>query len=312
MKYLRPLTVLLLGTTSLFAAFAARAADLVINDPGTIVQPDTDLPAVSGINGKWELDPGILTSSAGVRAAGSVSIPLGKSFGLQLDGQGLLNGNGLTYGGAVHAFTRNPSSYLAGITAGFVRAPGATLGAVGFEGELYLNEFSIEGWAGVAGLDYVNPALLDKTGVFAIGDVAYYATPDWRMSLGGSYVLGDTALHLGTEYQFQGLGAPLSITGDARLHTNGSYTLTVGLKGYFGGDDPQKTLINRHRQDDPPNRGIDLFTAAGDQLYATPPTTTPPTTTPPVDLEQLCLDTESSNTDWIWLPGPETCVPNIS
>src|SRR3569833_207735 len=112
MNYLRPLTVLLLGTTSLFATQQARAADLVINDPGTIVQPDTELPAVSGFNGKWELDPGILTGSPGVRGAASVSVPLGKTFGLQLDGQGLLNGNGITFGGAAHAFTRNPSSYL--------------------------------------------------------------------------------------------------------------------------------------------------------------------------------------------------------
>ena len=39
-----------------------------------------------------------------------------------------------------------------------------------------------------------------------------------------------------------------------------------------GGDD-SKTLIDRQRQDDPDNRALDLFGAAGDQLYATAPGT---------------------------------------
>jgi len=299
---MRTLTAVLLGTSSLFAMQSAYAADLIV-DQGVIVDPDADLPAVSGLNGKWELDPGILTGSPGVRAAGSISLPVGKSFGIQLDGQASLSGNGLTYGGAAHAFTRNPSTYLAGITAGFVRAPGATLGAIGFEGEIYADQFSIEGWAGVAGLDYVDPNLLDKTGLFVMGDIAYYATPNWRVAAGGSYVLGDTALRLSTEYQFTGLGMPLSATGDARLHTNGSYSITVGLKGYFGGD-PDKSLIERQRQDDPPNRAIDLFTAAGSQLYATAaPPPPPPACTPsfssqptvstdcfPSDPEAFCID----------------------
>jgi len=296
MSSVRILTIILLGTTAACAwQAAAMAADLVVSEPaGTIVQPNTQLPAVSGINGKWELDPGILTGSAGVRAAGSISAPIGDRFGLQLDGSAIWNGS-LTFSGAAHAFTRDPSTYLLGVTAGFVKAPGATLGAIGPEGELYLGQFSLEGWAGLAGLDYVDPALLDKGGAFAIGDVAYYATPDWRVSLGGSYVLGDLSLHLGTEYQFHGLGTPLSLTGDARLHSGGSASFTVGLKGYFGGSD-DKTLIDRQRQDDPPNRAIDLFTAAGSQLYIT-------ATPAPTDPEEVaCLAQEPLDPfgHWVW------------
>ncbi|HWV46623.1 MAG TPA: hypothetical protein VN039_11490, partial [Nitrospira sp.] len=54
----------------------------------------------------------------------------------------------------------------------------------------------------------------------------------------------------------------------------GGYSFTVGLKGYFGGTDDGKSLIDRQRQDDPPNRAIDLFTAAGNQLYQTAPPST--------------------------------------
>ena len=52
--------------------------------------------------------------------------------------------------------------------------PGASIGALGVEGELYFDRLSLEGWAGIAGLNYVDPALLDKTGAFAIGDLAHY------------------------------------------------------------------------------------------------------------------------------------------
>ena len=120
---------------------------------------------------------------------------------------------GLAYGGALHAFSRDPSSYLLGVTAGVVVVPGASIGAVGAEGELYLDRISLEGWAGVAGLNYVDPAMTDKLGGFAIGDLAYYPTDDWRLTLGGSYVLGDLSIHGGTEYMFHNLGTPLSFHG---------------------------------------------------------------------------------------------------
>jgi hypothetical protein len=266
---------------------AAWAADLIVSDPGTVVQ-DTQLPAVSGLNGKWEFDPGVLYGSGGVRGAGSITVPIGDQFGVQGDVQASYSGHGLVYGGALHAFTRDPSSYLVGVTGGFVSTPNARLGAVGPEAELYLDRFSLEGWAGIAGLDFVDPNLVDKIGGFAIGDAAYYPTDDFRLSLGGSYVLGDLSLHGGAEYQFTGFGVPLSITGDARLHNNGSATFTVGLKGYFGGDD-SKSLINRHRQDDPPNRAIDLFAGAGSQLFQTS-SASPGSGTPSIDYESACED----------------------
>ena len=69
MTPVRALTIVLLSSAGacLWQA-SAVAADLVI-DPGTIVQPGTQLPAVSGINGKWEFDPGILTGSGMLRGA---------------------------------------------------------------------------------------------------------------------------------------------------------------------------------------------------------------------------------------------------
>jgi hypothetical protein len=302
MSPIRLLTVALLTTAGACSWQAAVAADLVL-DPGVIVDPNAQLPAVSGINGKWEVDPGLLTGGGLVRASGSVSIPLGDRFGIQADAMGTWTSpNGFIYSGALHAFTRDPERYLAGLTGGIVVSSQATLAVIGPEAELYLDRMSLEGWAGFASLNYVDPALLDKTGVFAIGDLAYYPQDDWRFVVGGSYVLGDLSVHGGTEYLFRGLGAPISAVADARYHANGSYTFTVGIKGYFGGNDDTKSLIDRHRQDDPPDRAIDLFTAAGSQLFDKPAAT-------PVDLEQVCLDTETSNSEWFWNPETLNCEP---
>jgi hypothetical protein len=99
---------------------------------------------------------------------------------------------------------------------------------------------------------------------------------------------------------------PLSLTGDVRYHTGGSLSATVGLKGYFGGDDG-KSLQDRQRQDDPPNRAVDLFAAAGSQLYATAPGGGPPT----IDSEAACLDTYGpydSETQTGWDSGTGECL----
>jgi hypothetical protein len=296
---MRTLSVVLLGTVSAFAWQTAYAADLVL-DPGVIVDPNAQLPAVSGINGKWEFDPGLLTGGGLVRAAGSVSIPLGDRFGLQADAMGTWTStNGFVYSGALHAFTRDPERYLAGVTGGIVVSQQATLAVIGPEAELYLDRVSLEGWAGLASLNYVDPAMVDKMGVFAIGDLAYYPQDDWRFVVGGSYVLGDLSVHGGTEYLFRGLGAPISAVADARYHANGNYTFTVGIKGYFGGSDDQKSLILRHRQDDPPDRAVDLFTAAGSQIFDT--------AAPAVDPETACLAALPPDSEHFWFWTGTSC-----
>jgi hypothetical protein len=298
---LRHLTAVLLATAAAISWQAAQAADLIVTDPGTVVQ-DTQLPAVSGLNGKWEFDPGLLDGGGLFHAAGSVSAPLGDRFGIQGDVVGAYSSaHGPVGGGALHVFTRDPSSYLAGITGGVVVSQNAKLGALGAEGELYLDRVSIEGWAGVAGLDFVDPVLADKVGFFGIGDVAFYPTDDFRLQLGGSDVLGDLSVHGGAEYLFHDLGAPVSLTADVRVHTNGSYAATIGLKGYFGGNDDGKTLIDRQRQDDPPNRSLDLFTAVGSQLYAKT------TATQSADPETACLAAIPPDSEHIWVWNGSSC-----
>jgi hypothetical protein len=245
------------------------AADFLY-DPVLVEDQDLDLtlPAVSDINGKFELYGGFVNPGGfGGRAAGSLSLPVGDTFGLQFDGAVQASGAGTLFGGAVHAFTRDPSMYLLGVTAGVVRGPSGFLGVIGPEGELYLDRISLEGWAGFAALNYDDPMLADLAGVFAIGDVAYYVTDDWRIGVGGSYLLGETGVHFNTEYLLRDFDFPISLVGDARFMSSGAYSVMGGIKGYLG-PDPGKSLIDRHRQDDPPNRALSLFGAVGSLLYA--------------------------------------------
>jgi hypothetical protein len=253
-------------------AFAtAKAADLIIMSPEPMAEQyvDLTLPAVSGPNGKVEIDFGGLSdpSSAIFRAGASVSLPIGERFGIQGDLAVGSFADEWMAGGALHVFTRDPNAYLLGVTAGVVVADGATLAAIGPEAELYLDRLSLEGWAGWAKVDY--DSMPDDDGVFGMFDLAYYPTDDWRVSIGVSSILGAESFKLATEYQFGDFGIPMSATGEVRAYDTDSWSAKIGLKGYFG--EPGKSLIDRHRQDDPPNRVIDLFAAAGNVVTADTP-----------------------------------------
>ena len=65
------------------------------------------------------------------------------------------------------------------------------------------------------------------------------------------------------------MNLPLSVTADARLGEDGAVSALAGLRFYFGDDG--KSLIDRHRQDDPRDRGFDLFAAAGTQAFERDP-----------------------------------------
>ncbi|NGP18932.1 TonB-dependent receptor [Devosia aurantiaca] len=276
----------LISMAALSAAIVpAAAADLYLPAPEEVM--GYDLPAVSGINGKAEVLGGFRNldgddSFVGA-IGGTVSIPVGHSFGVQLDAAASMSDDDTAVGGAIHAFMRDPSSYLIGITAGVVRTDnGNTLSAVGAEGELYLDRISLEAWAGYARLDYNDDfAIDDLDGGFFIGDVAWYANDNWRLAIGGSYILEEASLNLSTEYQFDTL--PFSVTGQVSFAEDDNITATIGLRGYFGAPS-DRTLIERHRQDDPQNRALGLIGSTAGQIFEGAP---PEVIEPPA--EEPCL-----------------------
>lgn len=225
-------------------------------------------PAVSTPNGSLDLRLGTGSNSTLIYGAGGTfSVPAGDNLGIQAD-FGVQNYDLLTGTAALHVFTRDPSTYLVGVTAGIVRSNVASLSAIGAEGELYIDRLTIGGWAGYAYLNYDLPAAPDKSGLFATGEVSFYPTDDLRLSLGASSILGYKSVGIGAEFHPPGLDLPLSMTADARYGEDGRYSATAGVKVYFG--DPGKSLLARNREDDPPDRGLDLFVAAGTQATQRP------------------------------------------
>ena len=188
-------------------------------------------PAVSGLNGKFELSAGALslpTPTFMGRAAGALTVPLGASFGLQADFSAS-TAPGFTTSAALHLFTRDPDSYLLGGSLGFVRSPGATIVAAGPEAELYRDRVSVEAWGGVAMVHPSAPAP-NRFGVFALGTVAYYPTDNWRVSVGVSSLDGYAAVQVGSEYLLDRFDMPIAVTGEARLGQDGAIRALVGRK----------------------------------------------------------------------------------
>ena len=162
---------------------AALAAD--------VVEP-TCTPAVSQTNGKLEGGAGYSDSDFdGVdgdvswEAGASLSLPLGCMLGLQLDVGANERYENTQWGGIAHLFTRDPESYLLGVTGGVIDGDDATLYPVGPEVELYLGNFSLEAWGGYLHVDGDDDNL--DTG-FVIADAAFYLTDDFRVSVGGKIV----------------------------------------------------------------------------------------------------------------------------
>ena len=104
-----------------------RAADLyVVGEP---VYP-TVLPAVSGINGNISIEGGALDKDGFGALSGSVSLPIGQRFGLQLDGSvGLLDDE--FYGSAGgHLFWRDPAYAFLGIYGSYTALTAKSRGSV--------------------------------------------------------------------------------------------------------------------------------------------------------------------------------------
>lgn len=244
----------LLGGTIIsgFWGYGALAAD--------VAGGKTDLPAVSAINGKLEAGGGYAdldgVDGDGVwYGAGSISVPLGFSFGAQAD---FSVGNAFdetAVGGALHLFTRDPNSHLFGLIGGYSDVGNGNLAFVGGEAEFYLDNISIETAAGYLNADPDGGPSKDR--FFAFGDLAFYATDNFRLSVGGSSVANFESANVQAEYLLDSM--PVSFKLRGTIGEDGYAAATAGVSFYFGGDDSTKSLIRRHREDDPRNRSLDIF-----------------------------------------------------
>lgn len=222
------------------------------------------LPAVSGINGKIEasggwIDLDDLNQDGMFRGGASLTIPVGDMFGIQADISAVDAFGSTMYGGAAHFFARDPNSYLFGIVGGVGDNSDATVYFVGPEAEFYLDNFSIEMWGGYMNTDFDGGPSNDDA--FGQIDLGFYASDNLRFTVGASSYAGFTSARAGLEWQLSEDALPLSLTADARLGEDGFASISAGIKMYFGGE--SKSLMRRHREDDPPNRSVDVFSGIG-------------------------------------------------
>ncbi len=233
-----------------FGIAAARAADFDLYQPTPI---GGSLPAVSAINGKLDIAVGGSTPGYGFdvgptdfesafRVQGALSVPLGHAFGLQTDGV-FASIQGSTFGHvAAHAFWRDPAVGLAGVYAAYSVWDSINRGRVAFEGEAYFGRFSAETITGAEFGDVPNS-------MFTITDLAYYPTDNFRISVGVRHNSAGNALAGGLEYQFaSGPKAAWSAFADGEIGDYDYQRVFAGVRLYLGAD---KSLIRRHREDDP-------------------------------------------------------------
>ncbi|MGH6906422.1 MAG: hypothetical protein ACREDX_01025 [Aestuariivirga sp.] len=224
----------------MFSTSLSFAAD--IGAPGCI-------PAVSGFNGKLDASGGYLEDDddEGARFQGvaSFSMPVGCLLGIQVDvGGGDLDGDEY-FGVQGHVFFRDPESYLLGVTAHYVDLDGDDVFRVGPEAELYLDSFTI---SGVATFEMTDGDLDDDDFVGGL-QASFYATEDFALTAGYRHFLDTDAAAVGFEYQ--PASWPGSIYADAMIGTDDYLSIVGGVRFYWGGED--KSLIRRHREDDPGN-----------------------------------------------------------
>ncbi len=218
-------------------------------------------PAVSEVNGKFSVEGGGVGSNShggsglGV-AEGSFTVPLGYSFGLQLDGGTATAYNNFYGGGGAQLFWRDPQHGLFGGFASAAGGNGATLSWYGAQAEYFAGPVTLGGYGGYQ-MAYNAP--VSNGGLF-IGRLTYYPIPDLALTAGGGVVASNGFGRLRLEYQPELNGRhSMSFFVNGGAGADASYSVTGGIRFHFG---PEKTLIRRHREDDPAS--VLMFGSGGD------------------------------------------------
>lgn len=223
-----------------------------------VAQTQPQHSAVSGPNGKVSVEGGEYDDEGAFLAKGSYSLPLGQAFGIQIDGALGSIDDEIMGGGAVHLFHRRPDKYLFGLYGSYHTWDDINIWRVAGEFELYLDRVSLTSLVGAEGVEFptTDGGLLvlnqDDEHVFAHVDASYYLTDDLKISGGYRYV---SEVHLGAasiEYLLRTASIPISLFAEGHFGEEEFNRVTGGIKVYFGADN-NKTLITRHRYDDPPN-----------------------------------------------------------
>jgi hypothetical protein len=257
----------LLSTTTLsgvvggvfLSTLTAGAADIPTKALADVYR--TQGPAVDGFNSKIDGFGGSQSNREIYGTRASFAVPLARQYGAQFDGaaasfDGRFLGN---VGG--HLFWRNPAQGLLGIYSDYThwdsRVGGVNVARVAAEGEYYLGRWTLSAIAGVetgnsvSGIVGTEIQTFDvKTRFFDVANVAYYLQDNLKVFVGHRYQGGKHSAALGGEWGFAaGPGRMGALFAEGRVGNESNHGVFGGLKLYFG--QRHKTLIRRHREDDP-------------------------------------------------------------
>lgn len=249
-----------MGGMCLFSASAAFSADMPLK-----ARPAGCTQAVDGINGKVAGLGGSFANKGVAGALGSLSMPLGCEFGVQFDATGGTFDKRFTGAAAGHLFWRDPAKALFGVYGSYTywdQVGGVKIAHIGPEAEFYLGKWTVKG---IVGAEFGNTAsgLVDgvtqtyeiKTRFFDQVDLSYYLTDNFKTFVGHRYLGGKHALALGGEYGIAtGNGSMVSLFAEGRVGQDSFHGVWGGLRYYFGQHD--KSLMRRHREDDPSDWGV--------------------------------------------------------
>ena len=251
---------------------SASAADMYTKVPYI----DVPLPAVDGVNWKFDGLGGSSSNRTMYGGRGSFTVPLSTQWGLQVDGAA--GSFDRRFFGAVsgHLFWRNPAQGLVGLYVNHThwdQFGGIHVTQAGGESEVYLGRWTIQGVAGIeTGNRGTNVSsvtfgpqcpggdqcfITETTSTFDIRtqffdkiNVAYYLTDDFKGFVGHRFLGGKNAAAAGAEYGMAlGGGKMAALFVEGRYGEDKSRGVWGGLRFYLGQKD--KTLIKRHREDDP-------------------------------------------------------------
>lgn len=212
--------------------------------------------AVSAVNGKIDSMYGMINDTSSRSLSATISVPVGDSFGIQVDSLYQKVAERDFYGLGGHFFTRKSTKGLLGVIVGGVHSNAISNITLGLEGEYYFDWLSV---GGTVGYDNVmknstqrvtfSPRLNSQRDfVMANIYLAAYPLDDLMVRFDYTSRLRRNFYDITVEYQTPVKG--LAVFGDVGLGDNNFFQLLGGVRYYIGGN---KTLKARHRTDDPSN-----------------------------------------------------------
>ena len=265
--------LLTFATTSL-----ATAKD---KEPLTIQDSVSDA-AVSEVNGKLDATYGKIDDTYTRGLFGSLSLPVGHTFGVQFDGLYAHANDDDFYGAAGHFFARKPEQGLIGVALGGLYSGDIESYVAVVEGEYYFDKVTLGGYAGYNNVQTdirfptFNTDLRDENN-FAVLNLYAAVYPIENLMVKFEYANRVERNFYSVQVEYQTPVRGLSVFVDAGVGDHHYSHLLGGLRYYFGSD---KTLKSRHRHDDPPNilNGMEQGSVAGAGNEAAPqPASLPPT-----------------------------------